>query len=353
MFKFSELTQIHLEITNNCQASCPMCNRNINGGLENPLIKINGWSLEDFKKVMTPDVLHQLDSFYFCGNFGDPMLNNDLVEMCRYSTQVSPNTRIAVHTNGGARNKEWWQSLAQALPKNHRVVFALDGLKDTHSLYRVGTDFDKVIDNALSFIQAGGTAEWVFIKFKHNEHQVEQVRQMAKDLGFHHFTLKNSSRFILEPRVKVLDKTGSTTHYIEPATDVPLKFINKKVIQDYKDIVSKSVISCKSKHEKEIYIDAYGDVLPCCWLASVPYTYVNPDDALEVRQEMLKQHHEMVDTLGNINCFTKPIKDIIESNEYQSAWDEYWTTNKLITCARTCGTNTEFAKPRDQIVNEN
>lgn len=353
MFKFNELRQIHLEITNNCQASCPMCNRNINGGLENPLIKIRNWTFEDFKLVMTQELLNQINSYYFCSNFGDPMMNNDLIKMCNWSKTVAPDVSITIHTNGGARNNDWWVSLAQSLPMNHKVVFALDGLKDTHSLYRIGTDFDKVIDNARAFIQAGGTAEWVFIKFKHNEHQVEQVRQLAKELGFHHFTLKNSSRFILEPRVKVLNKTGITTHYIEPATDVPLKFIDKKVIQDYKNIVSKSVISCKSKHEKEIYIDAYGDVLPCCWLASVPYTYVNPDDALEVRQEMLKQHHELVDTLGNINCFTKPIKDIIESNEYQSAWDEYWTTNKLITCARTCGTNTEFAKPRDQIVNEN
>jgi MoaA/NifB/PqqE/SkfB family radical SAM enzyme len=330
-----------------------MCNRNINGGLENPLIKIRNWTFEDFKLVMTQELLNQINSYYFCSNFGDPMMNNDLIKMCNWSKTVAPDVSITIHTNGGARNNDWWVSLAQSLPMNHKVVFALDGLKDTHSLYRIGTDFDKVIDNARAFIQAGGTAEWVFIKFKHNEHQVEQVRQLAKELGFHHFTLKNSSRFILEPRVKVLNKTGITTHYIEPATDVPLKFIDKKVIQDYKNIVSKSVISCKSKHEKEIYIDAYGDVLPCCWLASVPYTYVNPDDALEVRQEMLKQHHELVDTLGNINCFTKPIKDIIESNEYQSAWDEYWTTNKLITCARTCGTNTEFAKPRDQIVNEN
>jgi len=350
VFKFTELKQIHLEITNNCQASCPMCNRNINGGQENPLIKIRNWSLEEFKNVMTPEVLNQLDSYYFCGNFGDPMLNNDLIDMCQYSTEVAPDTIVTIHTNGGARSKAWWAKLALVLPKQHRVVFALDGLADTHHLYRVGTNFDDVIENARAFILAGGTAEWVFIKFKHNEHQVEQAQDMAKELGFQHFTLKNSSRFILEPTVKVVDRKGNITHHIEPATDVPLKFIDKKVINAYKEIVSSSVISCKSKHEKEIYIDAYGEVLPCCWLASVPYSYINPDEALEVRTAMLDQHHELVSSLGNINSFTKSVKDIIESTEYQTAWDTYWTTNKLITCARTCGVNTDFAKPRDQIV---
>lgn len=327
-----------------------MCNRNVNSGQDNPLIKIRNWSLDEFKNVMTPEVLNQLDSYYFCGNFGDPMLNNDLIAMCQYSTDVAPDTPIAIHTNGGARNNSWWTRLAHALPKQHRVVFALDGLADTHHLYRVGTRFEDVIDNAKAFILAGGVAEWVFIKFKHNEHQVEQAQAMAAELGFQHFTLKNSSRFILEPSVKVVDRKGNTTHFIEPATDVPMKFIDKKIIQAYKDIVANSNIECKSKHEKEIYIDAFGEVLPCCWLAIVPYSYIDPDEALEVKTEMLRQHHELVDTLGNINAFDKPVKDIIESNEYQTAWNDYWTTNKLITCARTCGVNTDFAKPRDQIV---
>lgn len=350
MFNFDQLHQIHLEITNNCQASCPMCNRNINGGLDNPLIKIRSWSLDEFKTVMTPELLDQVDNYYFCGNFGDPILNNELIDMCAYSSAVAPTTSIAIHTNGGARNTEWWSSLAKSLPTNHKVVFALDGLEDTHSLYRVGTDFNKVVENATAFIQAGGTAEWVFIKFKHNEHQVADAQALSIELGFKSFVLKNSSRFILEPRVDVLNKQGNITHYIEPATDVTLKFIDKKVIEAYKDVVSSSIISCKSKHEKEVYIDAYGDVLPCCWLAIVPYTHIDIDDAFEVRTEMLNQHHKLKDKLGNINSFTRSVKDIIESNEYQTSWEEYWTTNKLITCARTCGINTDFARPRDQIV---
>lgn len=352
MFKFNELHQIHLEITNNCQASCPMCNRNINSGQDNPLIKIRNWSLEEFKTVMTTEVFEQVSNYYFCGNFGDPILNNNLISMCQYSAAIAPNVAIAIHTNGGARNKEWWTELATAVPKNHRVVFALDGLKDTHHLYRVGTKFDTVIENARAFIAAGGIAEWVFIKFKHNEHQVDQARQLAEEYGFKHFTLKNSSRFIIEPKVNVMDSDGRVTHYIQPSTDTVMKFIDKKVIQAYKQIVANSAIECKSQKEKEVYIDAYGDLLPCCWLAIIPYSYINPNEALEVRAEMLSQHFELVNSLGNINSFTRSVKDIVDSTQYQTVWTEYWTTNKLITCARTCGTNTDFARPRDQIVKQ-
>lgn len=352
MFKFNELKQMHLEISNNCQASCPMCNRNVNGGLDNPLIKIRNWTLDEFKHIMSKEVLDQIDNYYLCGNFGDPILNNELIDMCRYSAAVSPDTHISIHTNGGARKTDWWIELAKELPKNHRVVFALDGLEDTHHLYRVGTRFETVIENARAFINAGGIAEWVFIKFKHNEHQVDIARKMASDLGFEKFTLKNSSRFILEPKVKVLDKQGNLMHYIEPASDVTMKFIDKKIIEAYKTIVEQSNIDCKVLKEREVYIDAFGDLYPCCWLASVPYSYINPDEAIEVRLEMLKQHNEMIATLGNINALSSTVKDIVDSHAYQSVWNEYWTTNKLITCARTCGqSEVKFAQPRDQIVN--
>jgi MoaA/NifB/PqqE/SkfB family radical SAM enzyme len=350
MFKFNQLKTIHLEISNNCQASCPMCNRNINGVQENPLIKIRNWTLDEFQTVMSHEVLSQIHGYYFCGNFGDPMLNNNLIDMCKYSTSIAPNVHVAIHTNGSARTIGWWEALARALPINHRVVFALDGLADTHSLYRVGTDFNTVLRNASAFIKAGGIAEWVFIKFKHNEHQVDQAKNLAKEYGFKHFTLKNSSRFIIDPRVNVVDQAGNITHHIEPSTDVAIKFIDKKVIEEYKKIVSMSTIECKSQKEKEVYIDAYGDLLPCCWLASIPYSYINPDEALEVRSEMLSQHFTLVNSLGNINTFTQSVKDIIDSTQYQTVWDDYWTINKLITCARTCGINTDFAKPRDQIV---
>lgn len=352
MFKFNQIRQVHLEISNNCQASCPMCSRNINGGVDNPLIKINDWSLEDFKTIMNPAFLSQLHSYYFCGTFGDPMLNNNLIDMCAYSKEVAPTVHVAIHTNGGARSEDWWKKLAHALPADHRVVFALDGLADTHHLYRVGTKFEKVIENAQAFIQAGGIAEWVFIKFKHNEHQVEQARSLASDIGFKHFTVKNSSRFIIEPRQPVVDRQGKLTHYVEPSTDSPLTFIDKKVIESYKQIVAESTINCKAQHENEVYIDAYKDFYPCCWMANIPYTYISDDESASVRHEMKRQHSDMIERLGSINLLERSLEDIVDSDAFQTMWDDYWHKEKMIVCARSCGVgpSNNFAKFKDQEV---
>jgi len=359
MFKFSELKEIHLEITNNCQASCPMCSRNISGGLENPLIKIQNWTLEDFKSIMTEEVLNQVTGFYFCGNFGDPILNNELIDMCEYAKKTAPeNISVSIHTNGGARTTEWWKKLAHALPRNHRIVFALDGLADTHSLYRVGTDFNNIIKNATAFIQDGGIAEWAFIKFKHNEHQVEACRSLSKELGFSVFTVKNSNRFVGEARTKVLDKNGNITHYLEPATDTTIKFIDKKVIESFKELVDTAEIDCKVLRNKEVYIDAYKQLYPCCHTASVPFMREQTSfhewgpNVYSIVQTMLAQHRGMVSELGELDTTKRSIREIIDSHEYQTLWKEYWTTRKLVMCVRTCGVGPglNFSKPKDQFI---
>jgi hypothetical protein len=358
MFKFDELREIHLEISNNCQASCPMCSRNISGGLENPLIKTQNWTLEDFKTIMNPEVLDQIKSFYFCGNFGDPLMNNDLIEMCRYAKDTKESIAVAIHTNGSARPISWWKELAHALPKYHRVVFALDGLADTHDIYRIGTDFDTIIKNATAFIEEGGKAEWAFIKFKHNEHQVEDCRARSKELGFTSFTVKETIRFIGGAKYKVLDKNGNVTHHLEPPTDTPIKFIDKKTVESFKQIVNTAEIDCKAFNGREIYIDAYKQLFPCCHTASIPYMREQTNFhewtsiVSDIVKTMLDQHFEMKQDLGILDTTQRSIKDIINSEEYQTMWKEYWTTKKMLMCVRTCGIGPgiEFSKSKDQFV---
>lgn len=352
MFKFNELENIHLEITNRCQASCPMCSRNYHGGLENPLIKNKDWTLQDFQSILTNEVLEQLQGFYFCGNFGDPIINDELIEMVEYASSVNSNLNIRIHTNGSARNTDWWTRLAKAMPNTHNVIFAIDGLEDTHSLYRVGTSYKKILQNAKAFIDAGGTAEWCFIKFKHNEHQVEEARDIAEQLGFSLFVEKNSSRFIGEPKFEVYDKDGNTTHYLEPPSNSKLSYITEDMIINYKQVLSNAEIDCYVLQTKEIYIDAYRNVFPCCFLASTPYNYTKTNDVTApVRQHMYDQYLELIDSIGNNNALDVDLKTIIDSNSWQTVWNDYWGANKLITCARTCGKVKELPKPKDQFIN--
>lgn len=352
MFLFDDLEDIHLEITSNCQASCPMCIRNYHGGLKNPLLKLSDWSLQDFKHIIDKEVLAQVKGFYFCGNFGDPIINNDLIEMIDYAASTNPNLNIRIHTNGSARSQDWWSKLAQTLPRTHKVIFAIDGLEDTHELYRIGTNFHKILENARAFINSGGIAEWCFIKFKHNEHQVNEAKKIAEKLGFFLFTEKNTSRFIGKPEFDVYDKNGNVDYVLEQPSDSKTSFIPNEYVKNYASILKNAEIDCYVKRTKEIYIDAQRNVFPCCFLASAPYVYSNEDDiAKDFRTEVYKQYKDLRQTLGNTNALDQTIRNIINSSNWQNAWEQYWGNKKLLTCARTCGKIKNVSQPKDQFAN--
>jgi len=364
MFKFNELKTVHLEISTRCQASCPMCPRNWHGGLENPNLQIADWSYEDFVKIFDQKTLDQIITIYFCGNFGDPIMNDHLINMCQYVKDRAPQMDIRIHTNGGARSKRWWQALYQALPEKHVVIFALDGLEDTHSLYRIGTKYENVVRNAEYFINEGGKAEWVFIKFKHNEHQVEEAERRSQSLGFERFTVKNTTRFVGEDKFAVYDKEGQTQYYLEPPSDNKVTFITPEQIRNYKTVLANSNIECYVQQNKEIYIDAHKRVFPCCFLASAPYNYrletlpYDENNTLSIvrniKLQQLAQYDDLVTTLGgieNLSAINRTVKDIIDDGRWQGCWDDYWNEKKLITCARVCGNMIDnFSKPIDQFV---
>ncbi len=360
MFKFSQLKQIHLEISSRCQASCPMCPRKYHGGVINENLKLADWSMEDFKTVFTQELLAQIDLIYFCGNFGDPIMNNDLIDMCRYVTEHAPNITQRIHTNGGARSTQWWKELYSALPDNHMVYFALDGLEDTHHLYRIGTTYENVIKNAKAFIEAGGQAEWVFIKFKHNEHQVDEAQSRSKDLGFKRFTVKNTTRFIEDKKFNVVDENNNTLYYLEPPSDNKVTFVDNHTILNHEKILRESEINCYVLGTKEIYIDAHKNVFPCCFLAGTPYHYQSkqiPTDEVQrhikkFHDALLTQYHDFVNDLGGIeklSAIKYTVKEIIDRDSWQTVWQKYWNDKKLYTCARVCG-KTNFSKPKDQFV---
>jgi hypothetical protein len=283
-------------------------------------------------------------------------MHKDLIKIIKWIKTVSP-TAITINTNGGIRNTKWWGELAGILDSNKdTVVFGLDGLVDTNHLHRIGVNYNKVIENARAFIQAGGNAEWAFIRFKHNENQVETAKLEAKRLGFKNFVMKDSSRFLLEKTFNVVDKEGRSTHKLEPSGYSEIKFIDRNVINRYKEIVNASEIDCQAIKFKEIYIDAFGRVFPCCFIAMIPYipTYVDPA-IIHIREDILKEYNDLITSLGgidNLDAQQQTIETIINNNEYQTVWAEYWKEKKLITCARSCGVmpNNNFSKPIDQFI---
>ena len=358
MFSFEHLHTIQIEITNRCQASCPMCLRNIHGGIENPSLSLTDWSIEQFRSIFNDEVLKQVKHINFCGDFGDPIMNSDLIEMCQHLKDAG-NIGVSINTNGSARTNTWWGDLARALPKDHRVEFALDGLRTTHSLYRIGTDFNTIIGNAGAFMSAGGNAHWMYIKFKHNEHEVEVARNIANDLGFSSFTVKNSKRF--GKKFPVLDRSGAVTHYIEQPANSDIQSVEFIDLKDYKEW--KTDISCFAVDSKELYIDANGYLMPCCIIGS--FLYANYDVELYrkygvidetsitgIAREVQLEVFSIIQELGGLDALDSnkhSIKEIMSTDVWQKLIHYKWNDNSASTCKILCGNNGPFIKIEEQI----
>ena len=181
MYKLEDIRDVHLEITSKCQAKCPMCPRRINGGPMNPFVSLDEITLDIFKKWFPEDFIKQLNSMFMCGNLGDPIISKDTLEIYQYLRQTSPRIRLSMHTNGSARDENWWKKLAQ---QRVIVTFGLDGLKDTNHLYRRNVKWEKVMQNSKAFLSTGARAHWDMLIFDHNKHQVDQAKQTAKQMGF-------------------------------------------------------------------------------------------------------------------------------------------------------------------------
>ena len=67
-------------------------------------------------------------------------------------------------------------------------MFDLDGTdNETQNMYRVATNYDKIIENAEAFISGGGIAVWKMIPFDFNDELEEKAKMLAAKHGFQKF----------------------------------------------------------------------------------------------------------------------------------------------------------------------
>lgn len=239
---------IHFESTSKCNASCPMCARNIKG--EGCIVSLEDLSLSNFKKHVNKHLDH-LEKVFFCGNVGDPCADINLLKKIAWIKEIKPNIVVGINTNGSIRNTKWWTECATLLKGIYDyVVFSIDGLADTNHIYRVGVQFKKVMENAQAYIDAGGSAHWDMLVFQHNKHQVEQCKHLADKMGFTWFRSKETDRWDMH-----------SFNHLQPA--------NPYTTIDYNGV---DTVNCERNKENSEFIDYKGQVFPCCHIGEVYYT---------------------------------------------------------------------------------
>jgi MoaA/NifB/PqqE/SkfB family radical SAM enzyme len=334
----SRSSVVHIELTDKCQASCPMCARNINGGAERSFVGNHEITLDKFKEWFTDKFLSNVVNFYACGNYGDPIIAKDCLEIFEYVRSVNTSCRLSIHTNGGARTIEWWKRLASILGNHHMVTFGIDGFADSHKLYRRGTDWFKIIENAQSFISAGGNAEIDCLVFKHNQHEIEDFKKQMLEMGFKKVNLKYTRRFYDMEKFPVEDKNGNFEYNLEPATAeksvhyIPLEQISRD-ISIWEKKVDSSSVNPRCINSNEVYIDARGNIFPCCWIGSdlIEEPIVENLPIQKLRNLVVKNSKSKFSKYPVPNLNEVSIEDVVWNN-----FEKFLKTEKPWTCVKNC-----------------
>jgi MoaA/NifB/PqqE/SkfB family radical SAM enzyme len=330
IYQLKDIRHVHLEISSMCNAECPLCPRNFFGYPINNGYQEHSMTLAEAQKIFTPEFLLQLTEITINGNFGDIVMCPEALDIVEWFRKNNPETKISISTNAGARDKTFWQTLAQL---DCDVHFCIDGLEDTHSIYRRNTLYDTVIKNAKTFIAEGGRANWKFIVFDHNQHQIETARQLSKELGFIVFEAVYHGR----TQGPVFNHNKELVFYLGKS-DQNKTFDH--VYHDYhnteKDIKNlpppkNSQIDCKVKKEKSIYINSLGEVYPCCWLGFNPKTFGGASHFHITNGQikpLIENNSALHDSLENTIQWFDRVEESWDKKTYQEGL--------LFTCNNTC-----------------
>ena len=303
------------EMTDYCNAACPMCNRfdwdlNLIKGVTNA----HHTTLEFVKQRIGDEIISRLKGWECQGTYGDASMNPETVDIFKYLREINPTIDISMYTNGGARNTDFWKSMAEL---GVRITFGIDGMEDTNHLYRRNVKWDNLMRNVRSFIGAGGKADWNFLVFKHNQHQIDEAKKLSEELGFIDFEYAFSERwqdFNSDGDYRDITSLKVDDYVIEKPVDQKKDFVkddgwlkNKNVFkteeeQEKDNFLTRKILclACQP-HKREIYLRANGYVSPCCILGDVERN----------------EPKQIINDYNKINLHHTDLKDILEGDFFK------------------------------------
>jgi radical SAM protein with 4Fe4S-binding SPASM domain len=172
---------ISFEPTTSCNLRCPECPSGLRA-----FTRPTGMLQKNFFKEtidqLSKDLLYL--TFYFQG---EPYLNPDFLEMVKYASKKK--IYSATSTNAHYLNDENAKRTIES--GLDRLIISIDGTtQEVYQQYRIGGKLDKVIEGTKNIVkwkkQLKSKIPFVVFQFlvvKPNEHQIEDVKKLAKEIG--------------------------------------------------------------------------------------------------------------------------------------------------------------------------
>jgi radical SAM protein with 4Fe4S-binding SPASM domain len=260
-------TKITIESGNVCNLRCPLCPT---GQLDKSATK-GMLPFATFEKI-----LNELDRDLITirlYNWGEPLLNKDIVRMCQLAYDRGVSVKLSSHLND--LTPELAEGLLRARVK--KIYVSADGATpESYAVYRRGGDWKRVMDNIRMLVAKQRELDawftrviWLFHVFRHNEHEAAIARRLAAELGIElslNRARTDMGKEIFETVEVALERDG---HWL-PTSDELCAY-------DRENKVAQREPTCHLPWE-DTAINWDGNVLACCSVYSEKHSYGNIHD---------------------------------------------------------------------------
>lgn len=286
---------ISFEPTTSCNLRCPECPSGLRA-----FTRPTGMLENDFFSK-TIDEIHK-ELLYLIFYFqGEPYLNPAFLDMVKYA--ASKKIYTATSTNAHYLTDENARRTVES--GLDRLIISIDGTtQDVYQQYRVGGNINKVVEGAKNIVkwkkELNSKTPFIFFQFlvvKPNEHQIEDIKRLAKEVGVDEVRFKTAQVYDYENDPNKLIPTIDKFSRYKKNTDGTYKAKNQLANRCW-----------KMQHANVITWD--GLVVPCCF----------DKDAL----------HQ----LGNLK--NQSFKEIWQNQNYRQFRSELMKSRKNIDICANC-----------------
>ena len=230
---------IELELINKCNLKCPLC---VSRNLTSKYKQLEQLNIDKLLSFL--DEFNNLKNIHLVGSVSEPLMYKHIFELLTYL--YKRNIDILISTN--ASIKLDWKKLGTLLTPNSEVRFCIDGsTQEIHSKYRINSNLNLILRNFQKFKETSKCITTLqFIEFSYNYNDIDNIINIKQKYQFDKLykiccDISNNSSF--QPIKKI---------------EVANKIREKNLVNNF------SKISCFVEEEKFIYINSYGEYLPCC-----------------------------------------------------------------------------------------
>ena len=237
-----------IEPANICNLRCPLCTT---GSGEMKRVKGN-MTLDTFRSVM--DKFGKDIFFLLIYHQGEPYINPHFLDFVRLAKEN--NIYVTTSTNGHYFSDENIDATIESGLDS--MIVSVDGItQESYAKYRVRGKLDKVLDGTKKLMtrkrELGGRTPNVALQFlvmKQNEHEIPQIKKLAKELGVDRLLIKNIEVHSIEEANEWLPEDKAYRRYDFDGDQLTVKGVDKK--------------SC-TRPWLSTLVNWDGEVVPCCF----------------------------------------------------------------------------------------